>query len=28
MPIKVEDAEKHEGYEEDPVKIAKFLNSG
>jgi hypothetical protein len=26
MPIKVEDAKKYEGYEEDEVKIARFLN--
>jgi len=25
MPIKVEDAKKYEGYEEDEVKIASFL---
>jgi hypothetical protein len=26
MPIKVEDAKKYKGYEEDEIKIARFLN--
>jgi hypothetical protein len=26
MPMKVEDAKKYEGYQEDEVKIARFLN--